>query len=237
MRLTSYLNQIPVPNMFSLFLQNIVENNSHTNELCLTHKFCNQKALELLEKRHNAPVISVLKKNFSALQSGVVWADLNFKSVNHFFNPLTKKGLWKFMPAIYIFVFYLSKAKQYAKERNGLNTFFYLGAATHILQDMTVPHHVCGCLFNGHKEFEGWVQSHLDSFSFLTSDSWPACHNPIDLLTSNAEAAAVFMSVVDDSSAENMYYHTACILLLLAQTSSAAFFEWFIEKKVLPYMI
>ncbi len=31
---------------------------------------------------------------------------------------------------------------------------FYLGAALHLVQDMCVPHHSLGIIFDGHKEFE-----------------------------------------------------------------------------------
>lgn len=232
--LTYYLSRIPVPGTVSIFIQKLMENNSRPGELCLTHKFCNEKALELLQKCTDKKIQPIMKDNLPALQSGVVWADLNFKSVNHFFNPLTKKGLWKFPSAVYVFIFYLSKARQSAMRQDSFNTFFYLGAAAHILQDMTVPHHACGCLFSGHKKFENWVQAHLNDFSFLTCDTWPSCRNPIRLILSNAKTAAVFMPLVSDISTEDEYYHSARILLLLAQTSSAALFEWFIETAVLP---
>ncbi|WP_196594077.1 zinc dependent phospholipase C family protein [Pectinatus sottacetonis] len=233
MRLSYYLSYVPIPNTLSIFMQRIVDNKSAPQELCLTHKFCNLQTLAIIKQHGDKRIIDILVQNFSNLQSGVVWADLNFKNINHFFNPYTKKGLWKFPSAAYFFIIYLTKAEQLIKQRNQQESFFYLGAALHLLQDMSVPHHVCGYLFNGHKNFEKWVQLHLPEFKTITYKPWNCCNDPVKLFINNAKFATEFISMVEDNNTEN-YFQVANILLPAAQIGSAALLEWFIKNKILP---
>ncbi|WP_196598937.1 zinc dependent phospholipase C family protein [Pectinatus frisingensis] len=237
MYLADYLNHIPIPAAFSLFIQNIVENTNRTNELCLTHKFCNKKALELLKNPFIKKTVSLhtLQENFSAVQNGVVWADLNFKNTCHFFNPATNHGLWFLPSARSIFFSYLNKAEQASKRHNFPRAFFYLGAAAHLLQDMTVPHHVCIHLFHGHKKFERWVRAHLSEFTVLTDNTLPICQNPMELFIENAKFTVAFMPSINGSVSEDIYFHCAQILLSRAQTSSAAFYLWFIKENISIY--
>lgn len=221
----SALNTISTP------LQYWMDYGSNPDELCLTHRFCNDQALAILKEQKPREVSALLESGLPSLQTGVVWADLEFKNINHFFNPLTQKGLWRFSPARYIFAIYLSKASRLAKKEDLSEAFFYLGAAAHLLQDMSVPHHVCGHLFNGHKRFENWVQTHLKEFSFPV----PAipCSKPMDLMLYSAQTARNYMPLVNETADEDSYAQAAQSLLPIAQNSSAILFKWFIETRIL----
>ncbi|WP_019552253.1 zinc dependent phospholipase C family protein [Propionispira raffinosivorans] len=205
---------------------------SDSASLCLTHKVCNIEALQIIRENGYHEVACILEKNINSLQLGVTWADLEFKNINHFFNPITRKGLWRFSPAVYDFSVYLTKACRFVKNKDLVNGFFYLGASAHLLQDMAVPHHVCGHLFNGHKKFENWVQTHNNEFSSLQIELIPI-KKPLELLLNNAILATDFMPLVDENATINQYHFAAQALLPIAHSSSATLFEWFISTKIL----
>ncbi len=217
---------------FSAPIQYLLEYPHDPKYLCITHKACNLEALKLIKASGNVETSAILEDNLLQLQEGVKWADLEFKNINHFFDPVTRKGLWRFSPSVYDFSVYLSKACRHANNQDISSSFFYLGAATHLLQDMAVPHHVCGYLFNGHKKFENWVQCHLEEFS-CPPNQIKQVKKPLDLLLHSATIAREFMSLVGESATENQYRYAAQNLLPIAQASSADLFEWFIKTKIL----
>jgi phospholipase C len=228
-----YLSQgLSVLSTLSAPFQYLIDRPRSSAILCLTHKTCNTEALTLIKACGCSAVASVLEKNLMPLQQGVTWADLEFKNINHFFNPITRKGLWLFSPAVYDFSVYLAKSCRLAKNKDLTNSFFYLGAAAHLLQDMSVPHHVCGYLFNGHKKFENWVQTHHNEFTSPQVELVPI-KKPLNLLLSNAIAATDFMSYVNEDATTSTYFTAAQNLLPIAQSSSASLFEWFISNKIL----
>lgn len=229
---TRYLNLgLSILGTFSAPLQYLLDVPQNPKLICKTHKFCNLQALSILEQHGHTEHIHILTNHLPALQEGVVWADLQFKNINHFFNPITKKGLWHFSPGVYDFSVYLTKACRLAKKQDLNNSFFFLGAAAHLLQDMSVPHHVCGYLFHGHKKFERWVENHLEEF-FFDTPAMKQIKSPIDLLYSDAMIARDFISQVEESSSEKQYRYAAETLLPLACISSAQLFEWFIKTKI-----
>lgn len=217
---------------FSAPIQYLLEYPHDPKSLCITHKACNLEALKLIKASGNMEIAAILENNLPQLQEGVKWADLEFKNINHFFDPITRKGLWRFSPGVYDFSVYLAKACRLANKQDIASSFFYLGAATHLLQDMSVPHHVCGHLFNGHKKFENWVQCHLDEFT-CPPNQMKSTKKPLDLLLHSATIAREFMLLVNESATESQYRHAARNLLPLAQTTSAELFEWFIKTKIL----
>ncbi|MFA6850088.1 MAG: zinc dependent phospholipase C family protein [Selenomonadaceae bacterium] len=228
-----YLSQgLAILSMLSTPFQYLIDIPRSSAILCSTHKTCNTEALALIKACGYSAVASILEKNLVPLQQGVTWADLEFKNINHFFNPTTRKGLWQFSPAVYDFSVYLAKSCRLAKSKDLTNSFFYLGAAAHLLQDMSVPHHVCGYLFNGHKAFENWVQTHLNEFTSPQIELIPI-KKPLGLLLNNAIIANDFMSYVNEDATTNAYFTAAQNLLPIAQSSSASLFEWFISNKIL----
>lgn len=217
---------------FSAPIQYLLEYPHDPKALCITHKSCNLEALKLIKESGNTEIATILENNLPQLQEGVKWADLEFKNINHFFDPITRKGLWRFSSGVYDFSVYLAKACRYAKKQNIEISFFYLGAAAHLLQDMSVPHHVCGHLFNGHKKFENWVQCHLEEFT-CPKNPIRTIKKPLDLLLHNATIAREFMPLVGESATEENYRYAAKNLLPIAKASSAELFKWFIKTKIL----
>jgi phospholipase C len=200
-----------------------------TKVLCPTHWFINESALEFLASagyKHDVDLIFPYLEN---LQAGVAWADSGYKNISHFFNPETKKGIWGFASAACDFIKYLNKADSNNRKGNMAEAMFYVGAAAHLLQDLCVPHHTCGLLFDGHKEYESWVEQKFTNYQIYTDSIEDHFKKPFSLLFSNAITSANSIHLVLQDNETN--YDTATrILLPLAQYSTAGLLHWFVNK-------
>jgi phospholipase C len=200
-----------------------------TKVICPTHWFINEAALDILSSagyRQDANAIFPFLHN---LQDGVAWADSGYKNVSHFFNPVTKKGIWGFASAACDFIHYLNKATQKAHHGNLPDAMFYVGAAAHLLQDLCVPHHTCGLLFAGHKEYEGWVEQNYMNYLFYTDSIEDHFKKPFHLLFSNAVASAATIQLVNQEDLAN-YDKATKFLLPLAEYSTAGLLHWFTTR-------
>jgi len=92
------------------------------------------------------------------LNKGVTWADQDLKSANHFYNPDRKKGLYGNNNALSLAVTYYNKALEYWYDLQPNLAMFYLGAAVHLVQDMTVPHHANVRLLDNHRQYENFIK-------------------------------------------------------------------------------
>jgi phospholipase C len=200
-----------------------------TKVLCPTHWFINEAALDILSAtgyRRDADAVFPFIAN---LQDGVAWADSGYKNVSHFFNPVTKKGIWGFASAACDFVHYLNKATLKAQKGNLPDAMFYVGAAAHLLQDVCVPHHTCGLLFDGHREYESWVEQNFMNYLFYTDSLEDHFKKPFHLLLSNAVTSAATINLVNQENVVN-YDKATYLLLPLAEYSTAGLLHWFINK-------
>ncbi|APU60979.1 zinc dependent phospholipase C family protein [Clostridium botulinum] len=91
------------------------------------------------------------------INAGVVWADQDLKSSNHFYNPYTNKGLYGNSNAKKECISYYTRALNEYFHGNIKNAMFYLGASCHLIQDLTVPQHANVNLLNSHRSYEKWV--------------------------------------------------------------------------------
>lgn len=200
-----------------------------TKILCPTHWFINEAALEILSEAGYSRDVDLLFPFFHSLQDGVAWADSGYKNVSHFFNPVTRKGIWGFASAACDFVHYLNKATQKAQNGNLADAIFYVGAAAHLLQDVCVPHHTCGLLFDGHKEYESWVEENFMNYLFYTDSLEDHFKKPFQLLFSNAMASAATIHLVTQEDVSN-YDKATSVLLPLAEYSTAGLLHWFTTR-------
>ena len=109
---------------------------------CLVHKFINYQAVEILKKENYNEQYEFYLKYIKSLNEGTVWADQDFKSINHFFHYKKKNGMFGFSNALAECKGYYIKAVNYYNENDIERSMFYLGAACHLVQDSTVPQHV-----------------------------------------------------------------------------------------------
>ncbi|WP_138206083.1 zinc dependent phospholipase C family protein [Haloimpatiens lingqiaonensis] len=134
---------------------------------CTVHKFINLKAINILKINGYQEEYDFFKQNARTINEGVVWADQDFKSSNHFYHVVKGKGLYGFSDALTECKKYYSNSLKYLKENNIKKSLFYLGAACHLIQDATVPQHVNNKLLKSHRKFEIWIISKLMSdYSF-----------------------------------------------------------------------
>lgn len=195
-----------------------------------THEFCNQQALSILRKDGFSEYSDLLVPCLAELNLGVYWADKGWKNVHHYFEPCSGKGLWNFTHAIDNFEIYYRSAQKAVKQYNVKKAAFFLGAAAHLLQDLCVPHHARAKLFNGHKQYEGWVQERCGKYAASAQGIYQEELSPLSLIMNNAFIAADFFDWVRHEGDDTLYNKATEVLLPLAQRSTAGLFRTFASE-------
>ncbi|MBC2581757.1 zinc dependent phospholipase C family protein [Clostridium sp. DJ247] len=124
---------------------------------CMVHKFINSQSLIVLKNDGHMEAYKLMKSYISDINAGVVWADQDLKSSNHFYNPYKNKGLYGNSDAKKECISYYTRALNEYFHGDIKNSMFYLGAACHLIQDLTVPQHANVHLLNNHRSYEKWV--------------------------------------------------------------------------------
>lgn len=192
---------------------------------CKVHKSINMSALNILKNDKRYIECNFFSNYILHINKGAVWADQDFKSSNHFYNPSKKRGLYGRKSALDLSVDYYSQAINLWKSGEFNKSLFYLGAALHIIQDMTIPQHANIRLLDGHRKYESYVKyasQYLDDFkveggAYLLSSIE-------DYVKFNARVAIKiynnFKGILND---ENRFYCiTKCSLPLAKRTTAGA---------------
>ncbi|ARC85125.1 phospholipase [Clostridium argentinense] len=140
---------------FLLYAVNPIKKKVKKTE-CIVHQFINEEALEILRNDGYEKQYKFFKKYIKILNKGVIWADADFKSANHFYHHEDGRGLYGCSNALIECESYYNKALKNIQCNNIPKAIFYLGAACHLIQDTTVPAHANVNLRN-HKSFETWA--------------------------------------------------------------------------------
>ncbi|WP_425447069.1 zinc dependent phospholipase C family protein [Dethiothermospora halolimnae] len=190
---------------------------------CKVHIFINNNSLRLL-KEHGYDYEHMFYRNhIKELNKGVVWADQDFKSINHFYSPKKTKGLYGHSNAKILTYNYYEKAIGYYKRGNIKLSIFYLGACAHIIQDMTVPQHVNIRLLDSHRQYENFVKITYDIVEEFTSRDKPIVFNELNhYLRFNAKNAIKIYKESRNLKSNKAKYHnvTKCILPLAQRTTA-----------------
>lgn len=128
---------------------------------CVTHKFINQNVVNILNNGSYYNVSIFMKKYMKYINDGAVWADVDYKSSNHFYNIETLKGLYGFSNLLNEFKKYYRTAMYYLNKGQIDKCMFYVGVCLHLIQDSTVPQHGSVDLFKEHRKFELWIISKI----------------------------------------------------------------------------
>lgn len=198
----------------------------------LTHEFCNQQALSILRNDGFSNYADLLHPYMAELNLGVYWADKDWKNVHHYFEPCTGKGLWQFTNAVDNFNMYYELALRATKLHNFKKAVFFLGAASHLVQDLCVPHHAKAKLLSGHKAYEGWAQERYDKYAAQTQGFYNEGRPAASLLVSNAYMAADFFDWVKHDGDYTLYDKATSVLLPQAQRTTAGLFRHFASQLV-----
>lgn len=185
------------------------------------HSFCTTQGIEILRNDENMRLSNELEQYLEILNKGNTWSDEGFKSIHHFYNPKTERGIMGLMGADQVLMDNVYQGQQAIKQGKREMGIFYIGAALHLIQDLCVPHHALGHLLKGHGEYENWILKHYQSFGVYEKGIYDY-ENPVDLLKHNGLKAIEYEEVVRNPSVKNKQ-ESAGALLALAQTSSAGF--------------
>jgi phospholipase C len=191
---------------------------------CKIHKFINMQALEILMSDNFTDACSFYSDYIADLNAGVTWADQDLKSMGHFYNPFKNRGLYGNKNALTLGVEYYENALHYWKAGNTERALFYLGAAIHLAQDMTVPQHANIRLLDNHKQYETFIKrAYLQSPSFTVHKGGYYYMRYIsEVITCNARNAIKIYSRLKTIKDETKRYHTITKFILpLAQKSTA----------------
>lgn len=136
--------------------------------LCEVHVFINNHALEILKNDGHIETYKFYEKYLDSLNEGVVWADQDFKSREHFYNPYTQDGLYGCKSSMDRFKQYYCHALVHWDCGDYAKSMFYLGAAVHLIQDSTIPQHGSINLLKSHRSYEQWIIKVHDDFAHYT---------------------------------------------------------------------
>lgn len=193
----------------------------------LTHAYCLQQAYNVLYRDGKEDVVEYFRPYDLWLSEGLFWADRGWKNVCHYFFDSTKKWVLRLPGADVESDYYFSKAVR-AYQKNVPKGMFYLGAAIHLIQDMCVPHHAVGAVFDGHQEFERWAGNNLSHFSAKRSGIYMPFTNPSQWIRYNAARSAPYYPFVSQKKgcSEESYFEAAGKLLPLTVYTTAGFLEY-----------
>ncbi|WP_236912406.1 zinc dependent phospholipase C family protein [Clostridium sp. Cult1] len=169
--------------------------------------------------------IFFFKSYIQDINEGAVWADQDFKSSNHFYNPYKKRGLYGRKNAMDLGVDYYSKATELWTKGEFNKSLFYLGAALHIIQDMTIPQHANIRLLNNHHQYEVYVNRTYDYIDAFQVDKGACLLDSIeDYIRFNARVAIkIYKKFNMISKDEERFYRIArCGIPLAKRTTAGA---------------
>lgn len=190
---------------------------------CQVHKFINAQSIMILANDNYLEEQFFFSKYIDSLNEGTEWADQDFKSTHHFYDPLRKKGLYGRTSALDLGLGYYEEALALWKQDKDQESLFYLGAALHIIQDMTVPHHINIRLLDNHRQYENYIKrtyKYIDIFKVKTGTH--ILENYEDYVDFNAlKSKEVYRKYKNIKDSGKRHYHFAKVGLPLAQRTTA----------------
>lgn len=199
---------------------------------CMAHKYINNTSIELLKDEKYMHEYNFFCKYKAELNSGVTWADQDFKSSNHFYHFQSGKGLYGFSNALEECTKYYNEANIYLEIGDIKKAVFYFGAACHLLQDVTVPQHANKRLLKSHRKFELWIISKITlGHKFGDTKEIKICKNINDYIKSNAIMAnRIWNRYSNIENGEKRYMKVADSIIKEAKMTTAGFMTDFYKK-------
>lgn len=191
-----------------------------------THVHCLQQAYDVLCQDGKEDVAIYFRSYDAWLKKGLLWADRGWKNICHYFPNSVHWGL-RWPGADAECQYYFQKALTVC-QKDVPKGMFYLGAALHLVQDMCVPHHAKGAVFDGHQEFERWAENNLNSFTARQSGLYMPFAHPSQWIRHNAAKSSAYYPLVsrERGCSEGSYFEAARTLLPLTVYTTAGFLEF-----------
>ncbi|HWQ71964.1 MAG TPA: zinc dependent phospholipase C family protein [Desulfitobacteriaceae bacterium] len=190
------------------------------------HVHCLDQALHILECDRKEKISKFFTEHRISLEKGLFWADRGWLNVTHFYQKTGKQDNLQWPGAASIFQNYFNKSFS-VFSKGSSKGMFYLGAALHLVQDMCVPHHSLGVLFDGHREFETWATLHWHEYK-NTNGLYLSFEHPVQWINHNANSSAPLYSLVSliEGCSEASYQKAAEILIPLTIATTAGFLDF-----------
>ena len=196
---------------------------------CKVHIFLNQYALDILMNSKYIQEYNIISSYNLSINEGSIWADQDFKSSNHFYNPFKKRGLYGRKNAMDLAEEYYQEALNNWHYGDEEKAMFYLGAAAHIVQDMTVPQHANIRLLGNHHQYETYVNKVYKDLIGFTQESNPYILDNIeDYIRFNSRMSLkVYRKFKNIRENENRYFRIIKCTIPLAKRTTAGLFITF----------
>ncbi|MTI68842.1 MAG: phospholipase [Firmicutes bacterium] len=200
---------------------------------CKVHRFINYQSLKIINKYNYDEEFNILNKYLEDINEGVVWADQDFKSIGHFYNPIKKKGLYGHNHALGLALKYYKKAL-YNWNKDKKKAMFYLGASVHIIQDLTIPQHVNIRLLDSHRQYENFVKLTYKRVKEFRSLERPIIFSDLKkYIEFNSKISLKIYKHFRDIESNNKRFYkiTLCALPLAQRTTAGCLLMFFSDIK------
>lgn len=191
---------------------------------CKVHVHLNMHALDVLFNDKYIKEYNLYKAYIEKINEGSIWADQDFKSASHFYNPIKRKGLFGRKNAMELVEDYHKNAINLWKKGKHNKSMFYLGAAIHLIQDMTIPQHANIRLLDNHHQYEKYVIRTYKSIEEFNVETGAYLLDSIeDYIRFNSRVALKIhkkFKKMDDN--EKFYRITRCSLPLAIRTTAGS---------------
>lgn len=193
--------------------------------LCSTHVMCNRQACRILKADGYAVLAQVLEAYREDLDLGVCWPDsgLGLGCVHHFYHAKTGAGLLGRTPADVFCRRYFLLALKFWRQGNHKKAMFFLGAASHFIQDICEPHHTNCEIGLGHHRYEDWVASHKNDYTVDSEGIYRSYPEPDQWIRECALKSYELLDLVNEQSSMHHYHQATEYLLTFTQRVTAGF--------------
>lgn len=194
-----------------------------------THSFINEQGRIVLFNDGYRKAAHLFNMFANHLDNGVVWIDKGLKSTCHHYDPDTGTGMWLWPSAAEKCSVFFVRALHLWRRKKHARAMFFLGAASHLVQDLCVPHHASCKVFSGHTDYEGWAEKRKENYKVDNSGIYELSGKPEDWIAENARLAKEYYCLVSNHSTED-YHQATQILLPRAQRTTAGFLLSFFNQ-------
>ena len=190
---------------------------------CIVHQAINNHALQILRNDGYFDVYNFMSIHIDDINAGVVWADQDLKSSNHFYSPKTKRGLYGSSNAKNECESYYNRALNEFILGDIKEAMFYLGAACHLVQDVTIPQHANVKLLNNHRSFETWIiKMHKKFYRFKVFRGGVYLNSIGQYIELNSREAIKTHEKYNHIENEHIrFYKITSVILVMAQKTTA----------------
>lgn len=199
---------------------------------CEVHLYIQENSMDILLKEGYKKEYKLFKEYLPQINQGLIWADQDFKSYHHFYNPKEGKGKYGYDDnAMTVATSYYNKALEYYMINNYERSMFFFGAACHIIQDLTIPQHAKGRLLDNHRQFEVYVKSNYKKIKRFKSHEKPVVLNSIKEYAdhNSMQALSIDYMYKNITDINTRFYLTAVKCLTLSQKTTAGCMIMFFE--------